>query len=92
MESGRGPLLGIRGHRDDAVHRIVPGTRIVLYTDGLVDRRGESIDSGVARLTHAVAAQPPNIEPEDSCRDLVDRMLAPAADADDVAIVVVDYI
>lgn len=92
MESGRGPLLGIRGHRDDAVHRIVPGTRIVLYTDGLVDRRGESIDSGVARLTHAVAAQPPNIAPEDSCRDLVDRMLAPAADADDVAIVVVDYI
>ena len=32
-----------------------PGQTLVLYTDGLVERRGEDIDTGVRRLTEALS-------------------------------------
>ncbi len=35
-----------------------PGGTLLLYTDGLVERRGEDLDTGLARLASAVAARP----------------------------------
>jgi len=32
---------------------------VSLYTDGLIERHGEPIDHGLARLCQAVRAQPP---------------------------------
>jgi PAS domain-containing protein len=37
---------------------ITAGGGLVLYTDGLVERRGESIDAGIERLTSALARHP----------------------------------
>ncbi|WP_309244474.1 SpoIIE family protein phosphatase [Micromonospora parastrephiae] len=37
-----------------------PGAVLVGYTDGLVERRGELIDTGIARLTSAVPLAPPD--------------------------------
>jgi phosphoserine phosphatase RsbU/P len=37
---------------------IRPGALICFYTDGLIERRGEVIDDGLARLCRAVTAQP----------------------------------
>ncbi|GAA4770782.1 SpoIIE family protein phosphatase [Actinomycetospora chibensis] len=54
--SGHGPLLGLPpGHRDhgEAVTTLEPGAVLVLYTDGLVERRGEALDEGFARLADA---------------------------------------
>lgn len=51
------PPLGA-GRRDQTRHTMtfdfLPGSVLVAYTDGLVERRGELFDVGVARLTEAV--------------------------------------
>ncbi|MGY1710402.1 PP2C family protein-serine/threonine phosphatase [Geodermatophilus sp. SYSU D00758] len=69
--------------RSDATVPLVPGDTVVLYTDGLVERRGTTLDEGTARLLDAgrdLAAHPL----EGLCDALLAR-LAPAA-VDDVAL------
>jgi anti-sigma regulatory factor (Ser/Thr protein kinase) len=61
------------------------GSTLVLYTDGLVERRGEELDVGLERLRDA-SADAPNVET--LCADVVAR-LAPANRADDVALLAV---
>ena len=56
LEGGEG-LMGI----EDVVYRdlrapIGPGGILVFYTDGLIERRGESLDIGLDRLAEAVAS------------------------------------
>ncbi|MBV8160787.1 MAG: SpoIIE family protein phosphatase [Acidimicrobiia bacterium] len=62
-----------------------PGALLVLYTDGLVERRDEPMDEGLERLRTIVTAEHPNIV----CRRLVERLVGGSAPADDVAIVAV---
>ncbi|GIH15894.1 fused response regulator/phosphatase [Rugosimonospora africana] len=82
----RSRLLGLPGLR--ATHTTLtldPGTAIVLFTDGLVERRGEDIEDGLALL--ARAAVPVDADLERFC----DRLLAevaPAEPDDDIAVVV----
>jgi anti-sigma regulatory factor (Ser/Thr protein kinase)/putative methionine-R-sulfoxide reductase with GAF domain len=59
------------------------GSTLVLYTDGLVERRGESIDDGLERL-RAIGAGIADVE--SLCADVVDGMEA-GEPADDVALI-----
>ncbi|MEU9356361.1 SpoIIE family protein phosphatase [Streptomyces griseoloalbus] len=43
---------------EEAECRLEPGDRVLLYTDGLVERPPENIDVGLARLAEVVAAHP----------------------------------
>jgi anti-sigma regulatory factor (Ser/Thr protein kinase) len=64
-----------------------PGSLIVLYTDGLIERRGESLDAGMARL--ASLARELLWEPVGAVCDRLIAGLQPASGfADDVAVVV----
>ncbi|WP_433803438.1 ATP-binding protein [Actinomycetospora sp. CA-084318] len=89
--AGHGPLLGLaqenRPPRTEGVVHVRPGADLVLYTDGLVERRGESLDEGLDRLV-AVAGQSVDPAPEPMASHLLDA-LAPAEAIDDVAVVVV---
>jgi anti-anti-sigma factor len=68
LDGARGPILGLAARTParplfaDTDITIDPGTTLVLYTDGLIERRGESLDDGLDRLAGSAAAladQPP---------------------------------
>jgi hypothetical protein len=50
-----GPPLGLRISSGYVVEQVpfARGSGLLLYTDGLIERRGESIDAGLERLLHA---------------------------------------
>ena len=88
LEGARAMPLGVLadpGYESCTVP-LEPGSTVLLYTDGLVERRGESIDTGLERLRAAVAEAPR--EPEALCDRLLE-VLVDSALADDVALLAV---
>ncbi|GGK39787.1 hypothetical protein GCM10010124_35500 [Pilimelia terevasa] len=82
----RGVLLGVDAPRPaDAEFVLPPGAGLLLYTDGLVERRDAVIDEGFDRLA-AVAARA-EADPEAFCDRVLAEMCTTAVD-DDVAVVV----
>ena len=65
-----------------------PGAVLILYTDGLVERRTVPIDEDLDRLAAAVAGAP-HQDPERLADYLLDQMLAAEARSDDVALLIV---
>ncbi|GAA5034202.1 PP2C family protein-serine/threonine phosphatase [Streptomyces siamensis] len=65
-----------------------PGDTLVLYTDGLIERRGEDIDVGLARLTDSLAACS-RLGPERLADALLSRLGVIGGARDDIALVVV---
>ncbi|HEY3831406.1 MAG TPA: GAF domain-containing SpoIIE family protein phosphatase [Acidimicrobiia bacterium] len=63
---------------------IDPGTTIAFYTDGLIERRGESLDVGLARLADAISTGAPNGVAADIMRALIGKSIP----RDDIALVV----
>jgi serine phosphatase RsbU (regulator of sigma subunit) len=63
-----------------------PGSTVLLYTDGLVERRGEDLDEGMGRATAAVR-DGRLLPPEELADLLTDQLLSDAPD-DDVAFLV----
>ncbi|WP_432489319.1 SpoIIE family protein phosphatase [Kineococcus sp. SYSU DK018] len=82
-------LLGIAPHlpRQDDVVELERGSTVLLFTDGLVERRGQDIDDGLARLRTAVA-ELAHADLDDLCDGILDRLLPPEPE-DDVALVAV---
>jgi serine phosphatase RsbU (regulator of sigma subunit) len=70
-------------HRD----RLAAGTTLLLFTDGLVERRGSDLDAGLERLRAAVADL--GRAPLEELCDPVLRRLVPGAGEDDVALLAV---
>jgi GAF domain-containing protein/anti-sigma regulatory factor (Ser/Thr protein kinase) len=86
LEEGRGPPLGAL---PDAIYscaraELGPGATLLLYTDGLVERRDMWIDEGLERLS-AVAAAADEMAPDELVEHLVTTLIEGAA-ADDVAV------
>jgi phosphoserine phosphatase RsbU/P len=62
-----------------------PGNTMLLYTDGLVERRGELITDGIDRLHRLLSA----LEPDELCSTVIDGMLADAPATDDIAVLAI---
>ena len=65
------------------------GDRLLLYTDGLIERRDADLDEGVATLLDAVAAAAPGRDAEQGCDDILAVLGHDLTD--DVALLVCDY-
>ena len=87
VEGGDG-LIGLERVQYTEIRReLGPAGLLVLYTDGLVERRGESLDQGLARLEQAAASGPD--DPQQLCDHILDRLLPEEGSHDDVTAVVV---
>jgi CheY-like chemotaxis protein len=81
------PLLGIRAEPAGEFELTLdPGATMVLYTDGLIEQRSESLDVGLARLVAAAEKVEPDLEAF-AGRILAD--VAPQPVGDDIAMVVI---
>jgi PAS domain S-box-containing protein len=90
LEGGRSTPLGVEAGMayPEAVAQLTPGTTLLCYTDGLIERRGETLEDGLARLRAAAAgASDPQL--------LADRVLGAMTGEhreDDVAVLVIRYV
>jgi serine phosphatase RsbU (regulator of sigma subunit)/anti-sigma regulatory factor (Ser/Thr protein kinase) len=91
LEQTHGLPVGVRtGHDYQAFrHQFPTGSKLLLYTDGLIERRDESIDMGLQRLT--VAANAAAKRTDSSFADRVYRALIDEAPLeDDVALLAIE--
>ncbi|MFE0461155.1 SpoIIE family protein phosphatase [Kitasatospora sp. NPDC058965] len=81
-----GPPLGVGGLPFTAAEfQLAEGSRLVLYTDGLVEDRLRDIDEGLDRLRRALERAEP--EPEATCESVL-ATLMPPHQSDDIALLV----
>lgn len=81
-----GPPLGLGGLPfETAELKLEEGSRLVLYTDGLVEDRERDIDVGLEMLRTALAGA--NRSPEDTCQGVLNALL-PDRPSDDIALIV----
>jgi len=87
LEGGNG-LMGVDDKLYETFERTIdPNGTVVLYTDGLVERRGESLDVGLDRLADAARTGPE--EPEELRDHILAALLEPSGQRyDDVTAVV----
>ncbi|WP_460355113.1 SpoIIE family protein phosphatase [Mycobacterium sp. ZZG] len=87
LEGARATPLGLKSppHRTEERETMPPRSTLLLYTDGLVERRRESIDDGIARATDVV--QDNRATALDELANVIMSRLAPADGYhDDVAL------
>jgi anti-sigma regulatory factor (Ser/Thr protein kinase) len=89
LEGGRGLPLGTAldaTYAQETVEMPV-GTTLILYSDGLIERRGQTIDDGLAELKEAALAGP--IDPERLAERVLDDLVGGAERRDDIVILAV---
>jgi putative methionine-R-sulfoxide reductase with GAF domain len=72
-------------HRHNSTIELQPGGVVALFTDGLVERRGEVLDQGLERLCAAITLE----SAERSCRAAIAALVPDHGWADDAALLVI---
>jgi CheY-like chemotaxis protein len=82
----RAPLLGVRAVRPQDMEFVLPpGGTLVLYTDGLIERRDADIDVGLAALADCATEVEPSLDA--FCQRLLVRLAGADEQDDDIAVV-----
>lgn len=85
---GSNGLMGVEDDVYDTLQkRTTGGGSVVLYTDGLIERRSESLDAGLDRLAGAARTGPE--DPQRLCGHILGALFDPAGQRDDDVTVVV---
>ncbi|SHF02124.1 PP2C family protein-serine/threonine phosphatase [Streptoalloteichus hindustanus] len=87
VERPQAPLLGVPVDVSVPEHEteLPPGGEVLLYTDGLVERRDSDLDAGLARLVAAWSAAPCG-PAERTTQHLLDALLGAGRHEDDVCL------
>ena len=92
LEGGRRPLLGFNvpeEHNVTADFKFDTGDITVMFTDGLVERRGETIDDGLKRLLDVIE-KCRDLTPQAMCSSVLDRLTDGYEPEDDIALLIVE--
>jgi serine phosphatase RsbU (regulator of sigma subunit) len=83
-----GPVLGVAPQPRYAQRRVrlMHGASVLLYTDGLIERRDEDIDTGLARLADTLTTAR-DAAPDSIASTVLDAALAAGAGDDDIALI-----
>jgi serine phosphatase RsbU (regulator of sigma subunit) len=93
LAAPHGPPLGAIGqesHYDETTVRLKDGDLLALYTDGLVERRGEDLDTGIRRLGDRLL----DVPMDQNLREASSAIVAELADttvSDDIVLMVIRY-
>jgi serine phosphatase RsbU (regulator of sigma subunit)/anti-sigma regulatory factor (Ser/Thr protein kinase) len=91
IDQGGPPLGTLGGHRyDERRVALAAGETLLLYTDGLIERRGRKLAEGEANLTKIATSAPD--EPELKCQAITSQLTRDIAIADDIAVLVVQTV
>lgn len=85
--NGRGSLpVGVSptAHYEASTIELAPDATLLLYTDGLVERRGETLEVGIARLERVLADAPESLEA--LCDHVIETAAPDPRRADDIAL------
>jgi serine phosphatase RsbU (regulator of sigma subunit) len=88
LDGGQAPPLGVPGGGpvEEAAAVLEPESLLLLYTDGLVERRGESLDAGLGRLERALPSRRGGLTTH--CDLLLAELVADHPTDDDIAMLV----
>ena len=81
------PPLGVGGSAyefPELEFALKPGSTLVMFTDGLVERRRESLDDGLERLRQVVSDGPADLE--ELCTHILAELIGDGPAGDDVAL------
>jgi PAS domain S-box-containing protein len=90
LDGATGLLVGVdaSSRRTTRVVELPAGSTLLAYTDGLVERPGEDMDTGIGELAQRLAAAPGTATPADLCAAAVSGVLD---QRDDVALLAVRF-
>jgi anti-sigma regulatory factor (Ser/Thr protein kinase) len=71
--------------RSSTTITLAPGAVVAFYTDGLIERRGESLDIGLERLREAISPG----APDGVAHEIMRHLIGSSVPADDIALVIV---
>ena len=88
LSAGPGQPIGVlsRPRYEPTTVSLGTGSALLVYTDGLVERRGEAITEGLVRLADAVASGPSGAD--ELCDFIIGQLLGDQERPDDVAMLV----
>ncbi|HLI55419.1 MAG TPA: SpoIIE family protein phosphatase [Actinomycetota bacterium] len=91
LQEGRGTPLGVQqGGIAEGAAVLEPGSVLIFYTDGLIERPGAGLDDGMDLLAE-VARQAAPRGPDAVCEAVTEALIGDSPSNDDVALLVVSF-
>jgi hypothetical protein len=93
LDAANAPMLGVSTTRQIAATMPFPvGARLVMYTDGLVERRDRTFDAGIAELVDVLSSEDNPDDPGQMINVLIRALIGEDQHTDDIAVLVIDNI